>query len=128
MKIIICEAGATKADWRLLENGEQVAQVFTSGTNVSTMKMDVIAGIIAGAAEALSAGGVAAVHYYTAGVITEPIRGEVEGILRRSLERLKWRCRRILWHRPARPADMLPALPPLWGQDPIPASGMVHGL
>ena len=86
MKIIICEAGATKADWRVIEDGRQIGQAFTPGTNVSTMKMDVIAGIIAGAAEALAAGEVAAVHYYTAGVITDPIRKEVEAILRRCFD------------------------------------------
>ena len=47
------------------------------------MKMDVIAGIIAGASRALAAGEVAAVHYYTAGVITDAIREEMEAILRR---------------------------------------------
>lgn len=83
MKIIICEAGATKADWRVIEDGRQIAQAFTPGTNVSTMKMDVIAGIIAGASRALAAGEVAAVHYYTAGVITDAIREEMEAILRR---------------------------------------------
>lgn len=86
MKIIICEAGATKADWRLLENGEQVAQVFTSGTNVSTMKMDVIASIIREAADKLATRTLDAVYYYTAGVITEPIRKDVEEILRQSFQ------------------------------------------
>ena len=83
MKIIICEAGATKADWRVIENGRQIAQAFTPGTNVSTMKMDVIAEIIRGAAETLPTGDVSAVHYYTAGVITGPIREEMAGILHR---------------------------------------------
>lgn len=46
MKIIICESGATKADWRLIEDGIQTYQVYTPGTNVSTMKMKVIASII----------------------------------------------------------------------------------
>lgn len=84
MNYIVCEAGATKADWRLIENGKPAAQVFTAGTNVSTMKMDVIASIIQAAAEALRVRQTDAVYFYTAGVITDPIRAEVEGILRNS--------------------------------------------
>ena len=53
-KIIICEAGATKADWRLMEDGIQTRQVFTPGTNVSTMKMEVIASIMEEAAGKLA--------------------------------------------------------------------------
>lgn len=83
-RIIICEAGATKADWRLTENGRQVAQVFTPGTNVSTMKMEVIASIIEGVAAHLPVGWQAdAVFFYTAGVVTDAIRDTLEAILRR---------------------------------------------
>lgn len=85
-KIIICEAGATKADWRLMEDGIQTRQVFTPGTNVSTMKMEVIASILEEAAGKLAVEGADAVYYYTAGVITEPIREAVEGMLRRNFE------------------------------------------
>jgi len=84
MTIIICESGATKADWRLIEEGIQTCQVFTQGTNVSTMKMEVIASIIEEAASKLSAGKIDAVYYYTAGVLTNQIRKDVEGILGRS--------------------------------------------
>lgn len=82
MTFVICEAGATKADWRLIEDGIQTYQVFTPGTNVSTMKMELIASIIREASGKFSAGKVDAVYYYTAGVITGPIREEVETILR----------------------------------------------
>ena len=53
-KMILCEAGATKADWRLIEDGVQVRQFFTRGTNVSTMKMEVIASIMEEAAGKLA--------------------------------------------------------------------------
>ena len=86
MKIIICESGATKADWRLIEEEIQTNQVFTQGMNVSTMKMGVISSIIGEAASKLSSGKIDAVYYYTAGVITDPIRNDVEEILRRYFE------------------------------------------
>lgn len=81
---MICEAGATKADWRLMENGAQIRQVFTPGTNVSTMDMEKIASIIRSAADSLTAGEVDAVYYYTAGVITEPIGKDLDGVLRQA--------------------------------------------
>lgn len=81
MKFVICEAGATKADWRVIEDGVQTARQITAGTNVSTMKMEAVAAIIREAAQALSAGPVDAVYFYTAGVITDPIRKEVEEVL-----------------------------------------------
>ena len=64
------------------EDGKQLAQVCTAGTNVSTMKMDAVAAVIQDAAERLAAGSVDAIHYYTAGVITDSIRAELEELLR----------------------------------------------
>jgi N-acetylglucosamine kinase-like BadF-type ATPase len=80
-RIIICESGATKADWRVLEGGMQVFQTFSSGTNVSTMKMDVIASIIRQTADRLPSGNYDGVYFYTAGVVTPPIESEVKEIL-----------------------------------------------
>ena len=85
-RFIICEAGATKADWRLVENGVQTLRVKTPGTNVSTMKMDTIAAILEEASSQLSVGAGDAVYYYTAGVITDAIREEMENLLRRCFE------------------------------------------
>lgn len=82
MRQIICESGATKGDWRLIENGHQESQVYMAGTNVSTMKMDVIASIIKDAAAALGTDALDQVHFYTAGVITDPIQKELEALLR----------------------------------------------
>ena len=80
MKKIICEAGATKADWRVIEDGREIARHLSAGVNVSTMDRSVVADIIREAAGALASkaglGGAApegtfgAVHFYTAGVVT----------------------------------------------------------
>lgn len=84
MKIIV-ESGATKSDWRLVsEVGDETCRILAGGTNVSTMPMETIAEIVRRTgAEALdSAGeGISAVHFYTAGVITDEIRTELSGIL-----------------------------------------------
>ena len=80
-RIIICESGATKADWRVIENGIQTLRIFSSGTNVSTMKMEVIESIIQEAAGQLSAEEYDELHFYTAGVITPVIQTELVHIL-----------------------------------------------
>ena len=41
-RIIICESGATKADWRVVEDGAQATRELSPGMNVSTMTMDAI--------------------------------------------------------------------------------------
>ena len=95
MKKIICEAGATKTDWRVIENGRSPARHITAGINFSTMDLSVVAEIIRGAAEALSAEGqvsraeastgnvpVAAVHFYAAGVISPALREELTTLLK----------------------------------------------
>ena len=55
-RIIICESGATKSDWRVIENGIQKETDLSAGMNVSTMKADIIEGIIKEAAERLPDG------------------------------------------------------------------------
>lgn len=85
MKLII-ESGATKGDWRLISpDGRETGRFLTEGTNVSTMPMDRVAGIIRKTgrqvAEAAS-GHMDSVHLYTAGVITERIGSELTGVLR----------------------------------------------
>lgn len=37
-RIIICESGATKSDWRVIENGIQKETDLSAGMNVSTMR------------------------------------------------------------------------------------------
>ena len=84
MKIIV-ESGATKSDWRLVsEVGDETCRILAGGTNVSTMPMETIAEIVRRTgAEALDLAGegISAVHFYTAGVITDAIRTELSGIL-----------------------------------------------
>ena len=82
-RIIICESGATKSDWRVIENGIQKETDLSAGMNVSTMKADIIEGIIKEAAERLPDGEYDAIHFYTAGVITPVIQTELEKVLRR---------------------------------------------
>lgn len=82
-RIIICESGATKADWRVIEDGQQTARKLSAGTNVSTMKMDMIESIIKGVADNLPTGKYDEIHFYTAGVITPAIHAELVDILDR---------------------------------------------
>lgn len=83
---IITECGATKSDWRLIaENGEEIGRFLAGGINVSTMQMETIAGIISDTACRIrnsSDDSVSAVHFYTAGVITEEIREDLTSILK----------------------------------------------
>ena len=81
-RIIICESGATKADWRVIESGKEVCRILASGTNVSTMEMSVVQSIIRKAATHLPPGSYDAVHFYTAGVITPAIKTELETTLK----------------------------------------------
>lgn len=85
-KIVVCESGATKSDWRLVENGRQTGSALSQGMNVSTMKMEVIASIIGEAASGLNAGKVDEVYFYTAGVITDQVGTELGQILRQNFE------------------------------------------
>ncbi|MBR4826897.1 MAG: hypothetical protein IKZ91_03330 [Bacteroidales bacterium] len=81
MKIIICEAGATKADWRVVQDGRLTDRLLTPGINVSAMNAEAVRSAIQGAAASLPGGPYAEVHFYTAGVITPDIRQQLEGLL-----------------------------------------------
>lgn len=84
MKLIV-ESGATKSDWRLVAaDGQESDRFIASGTNVSTMPMETIAGIVSETGlKVRQADGseISSVHFYTAGVITDVIRTELGGIL-----------------------------------------------
>ena len=83
MKRIICEAGATKADWRVIENSRQLARHLSAGINVSTMDKTAVAEIIRDAADALGqALQVADIHFYAAGVITPTLHEELTDLLK----------------------------------------------
>lgn len=81
-RIIVCESGATKADWRVIEDGIQTAQVFSAGTNVSTMRMETIAAIIRETAGRLPSGKYDGLFFYTAGVVTPAIEAELSEVLK----------------------------------------------
>ncbi len=76
---IIAECGATKSDWRLIKDGEEIRQVISSGINVSTMKMSAIYETIAGLSEQFKAESVEVtdLHIYVAGVITDEIESDL---------------------------------------------------
>lgn len=74
MKLII-ESGATKSDWRLIDDrGVLVARELAGGMNVSTMDMSAIEVILNETGRKIKQAAleaVSAVHFYTAGVRTE---------------------------------------------------------
>ena len=76
---IIAECRATKSDWRLIKDGEEIRQVISSGINVSTMKMSAIYETIAGLSEQFKAESdeVTDLHIYVAGVITDEIESDL---------------------------------------------------
>ena len=79
-RIIICESGATKADWRVVEDGVQTAQVLSAGMNMSTITMEAIESIIRDVAQRLPEGEYDAIHFYTAGVATPAIEARLKEI------------------------------------------------
>ena len=81
-RIIICESGATKADWRVVENGIQTARESSVGMNMSTMKMDVIADTIREISALLPSGKYDAIHFYMAGMVTSMSGLELEAVLK----------------------------------------------
>ena len=79
---IICESGATKGDWRVIDAGRQIAALKTPGTNVSAMSREAVAAVIEQAANDLPEGPYEEVHFYTAGVLAPEILEWLEPLLR----------------------------------------------
>jgi N-acetylglucosamine kinase-like BadF-type ATPase len=79
---IIAECGATKSDWRLIDDGEQVGQVLAPGINVSSMTIEAVSAVVNQVCEAFSADAdsVHSMHIYVAGVITHQIEAELTGL------------------------------------------------
>ena len=76
--IIIVESGATKSDWRKIdENGVLVSRSLHQGTNVSSMKMDKVKCVLAEGLKAIEASPDDKFYLYTAGVVTDDIRKEL---------------------------------------------------
>ena len=80
MKLIV-ESGATKGDWRVIDK-DRTERFLSGGTNVSAMSREAVLAVIADAASRLPDGPYEAVHFYTAGVITEDIREWLEPALK----------------------------------------------
>jgi N-acetylglucosamine kinase-like BadF-type ATPase len=84
--ILIVESGATKSDWRVIsKDGKEMKRIITEGVNVSTMRMDAIKNIISDTAEQLAQDAISEIYFYTAGVVTDEIAGELEGILKQAI-------------------------------------------
>lgn len=83
MRMIICESGATKADWRVVEEGKQTAQLLSAGINLSAMAIGTIESVISDAAGRLPSGSYDEIHFYTAGVATSSIKVRLEEILKK---------------------------------------------
>lgn len=84
MKLIV-ESGATKSDWRLIAGGGVlVARELAGGMNVSTMDMSAIETILNYTGRKIREAAsetVSAVHFYTAGVITESAEKRLRTVL-----------------------------------------------
>ena len=83
MKVII-ESGATKSDWRVIEDdGRQIAEFKASGTNVSTMPLSVIGDIIMDSCRRIRSGygDIDEIYLYTAGVLTDEIATGLKGFV-----------------------------------------------
>lgn len=80
--IIIVESGATKSDWRKIdENGNLVSRSLHHGTNVSSMRMDTVKSVLSEGCEAVKASREDRFYLYTAGVITDEIREELNAYI-----------------------------------------------
>ena len=75
---IIVESGATKSDWRKVDaSGQVVSRKLLPGMNVSTVDMDRIKEILSDGLSALETSSEDTLYLYTAGIVTETVRGEL---------------------------------------------------
>jgi N-acetylglucosamine kinase-like BadF-type ATPase len=76
--IIIVESGATKSDWRVLDDaGVQVERRLLQGTNVSSMNIEKVKEVLAEGLKEVGAVENDSLYLYTAGVMTDSIRREL---------------------------------------------------
>ena len=80
--ILLVESGATKSDWRMVdESGKLISRQLLGGMNVSTVRMERIRELLS---EGIAASGACpddSFYMYTAGVVTEEIRGELRDFI-----------------------------------------------
>ena len=82
---IVCECGATKSDWRVMDGDKQIEQIVTDGINVSTMSEDAIGSKIVEAVSRMPSGEYGSVFFYAAGVLSPTVSALVTSLL---IERL----------------------------------------
>ena len=76
--IIIVESGATKSDWRVLDDeGGQIERHLLHGTNVSSMKIEKVKEVLSEGLNMVGATEKDSLYLYTAGVMTDSIRREL---------------------------------------------------
>ena len=82
MKILV-ESGATKSDWRVIGTGRRFLR---PGMNVSTMSLEGIAGILRETFRTEGISRLDGFYMYTAGVVTEEIRGKLIELIRNEVD------------------------------------------
>lgn len=85
---IITDSGATKGDWRIIgTSGREEMQFTTKGTNVSAQEITAVTRTIEDACsricKKLDYSDITAVHFYTAGVLTESITAALETVFKK---------------------------------------------
>ena len=87
---LVCESGATKGDWRVIGAEEPTQghslRALTGGTNVSAMTKEAVLSVIQEAAGKLPEGPYEAVHFYTAGVLSDDILDWLGAALKESFQ------------------------------------------
>ncbi|MGN0201515.1 MAG: ATPase [Candidatus Cryptobacteroides sp.] len=76
--IVIVESGATKSDWRLVEDGRQTGQFLLPGMNVSSMSLDSVRRTIGEGLGRCGAKELEGFYLYAAGVVTPEIYSAVK--------------------------------------------------
>ena len=80
---VIIESGATKSDWRVLDaEGRQVRQFLREGMNVSSMRLEDVRATLREGLKAEKLSESKGIFLYTAGVVTDEIRRDLEAAIR----------------------------------------------
>lgn len=88
--ILIADCGSTKIQWCLLNAGEKMAQIFTTGMNALLMTEDEMAECIkTELMPNLQGYRVDEIYYYGAGVINDEIKNQVVNALKRNIDTAK---------------------------------------
>lgn len=80
--ILLVESGATKSDWRLVDDfGKVISRHLYAGMNVSTIKMERIKEVLSKGIVESGAGAQDSFYLYTAGIVTDEIRKELKDFI-----------------------------------------------